>query len=480
MAKSVRRTGKRRVTKRTPKVARVKSKKAFRTYREAMKYLFAQTDYEKQERLRYNVTTFNLARMEKLLSLLGNPHKKIPTVHIAGTKGKGSTATMLARMLESNGYKVGLYTSPHVVHLHERIAVNSRMITDSQMFGLMNRVYAPVEKMSKTDAPTFFEIMTALAFLHFVDSKVDLAIIETGLGGRLDSTNVIKPEVIGITSLSIDHQHQLGSNLDSIAREKAGIFKRGVPVVTVEQEPEALRVLKSEAVAAKAPLSITGRDIDFSYRFETSREHGPHTRICLTTKTSKFEHLRVPLHGKHQAINCGLALAMLDKLKASGYEIDNDKAAEGLKEVSLLGRMEMICHDPRIMIDGAHNAASIRALVHAIGQNIPYDSMVIIFGCNSDKDVAGMLAELQYGADKVIFTRSDSAKAVPPQDLADIYTEICGKMCQTASSLGEALQLARSAVGQEDLICITGSFYLIGQAKMRFQPTGKRRQKVTV
>jgi dihydrofolate synthase/folylpolyglutamate synthase len=480
MAKSVRSTGKRRVKKRTPKVAKVKSKKAFRTYKEAMKYLFAQTDYEKQERLRYNVTTFNLERMEKLLSLLGNPHKKIPTVHIAGTKGKGSTATMLARMLESNGYKVGLYTSPHVVHLHERIAVNSKMISDSQMFGLLNRVYAPVEKMSKTDAPTFFEIMTALAFLHFVDSKVDLAIIETGLGGRLDSTNVIKPEVIGITSLSVDHQNQLGSNLDSIAKEKAGVFKRGVPVVTVEQEPEALRVLKSEAVAAKAPLSITGKDIDFSYRFETSREHGPHTRICLTTKTSKFEHLRVPLHGKHQAINCGLALAMLDKLKASGYEIDNHKAAEGLKEVSLLGRMEMICHDPRIMIDAAHNAASIRALVHAIGQNIPYDSMVIIFGCNSDKDVAGMLVELQYGADKVIFTRSDSAKAMSPQDLADMYTEICGKMCQTASSLGEALQLARSAVGQEDLICITGSFYLIGQAKMRFQPTAKRSRKVTV
>jgi dihydrofolate synthase/folylpolyglutamate synthase len=479
MAKSVKRTGKRRVTKRTPKVTKVKSKKAFRTYKEAMKYLFAQTDYEKQERLRYNVTTFNLKRMEKLLSLLGNPHKKVPTVHIAGTKGKGSTATMLAKMLESNGYKVGLYTSPHVVHLHERIAVNSRMISDSQMFGLLNRVHAPVTKMSKTDAPTFFEIMTALAFMHFVDSDVDVAVIETGLGGRLDSTNVIKPEVVGITSLSIDHQNQLGSTIDSIAKEKAGIFKRGVPAVTVQQAPEALRVLKSKALAVKAPLSITGKDIDFSYRFETSREHGPHTRICLTTKTSKFEHLRVPLHGKHQAINCGLALAMLDKLKASGYEIDNDKAAAGLKEVSLAGRMEMICHDPRIMIDAAHNAASIRALVHAIGQNVPYDSMVIIFGCNSDKDVAGMLAQLQYGADKVIFTRSNSAKAMSPQDLSDMYTEICGKMCQAASSLGEALQLARSAVCQEDLICITGSFYLIGQAKMRFQGGAKSRSKVT-
>jgi len=160
---------------------------------------------------------------------------------------------------------------------------------------------------------------------------------------------------------------------------------------------------------------------------------------------------------------------MLDKLKASGYEIDNEKATKGLHSVSLTGRMEMICDDPRIMIDAAHNAASIQALIHAIGQNIPYDSMVVIFGCNNDKDVKGMLHKLQYGADKVVFTRSNSAKAMSPEDLTDMYTEMCGKMCQTASSLGEALQLAKSAVSKEDLICITGSFYLIGEAKIRFQ-----------
>jgi len=470
MAKSTKTTGKKRNRKTLSKVAKVKGKQVFSSYERAIDYLFERTDYEKQERLRYNVTTFNLDRMEKLLSLLGNPHKKIHTVHIAGTKGKGSTATMLAKMLEANGYKVGLYTSPHVVHLHERIVVNSQMISDSEMRGLLNRLYAPVEKLSKTDPPTFFEIMTALAFMYFVDKSVDIAVIETGLGGRLDSTNVIKPEVVGITNLSIDHPHQLGDTIDSIAKEKAGVFKRGVPVITVQQEPAAMRVLKSQANAVKAPLSVTGSDIDFSHRFETSREHGPHTRICLTTPTSKFEHLRVPLHGKHQAINCGLALAMLDKLKSSGYKIDNEKATEGLHKVSLAGRMEMICDDPRIMIDAAHNAASIRALIYAIGQNIPYDSMVVIFGCNNDKDVRGMLLELQYGADKVVFTRSNSAKAMSPQDLADIYAEICGKMYQTAASLGEALRLAKSAVSKEDLICITGSFYLIGQAKMRFQP----------
>jgi dihydrofolate synthase/folylpolyglutamate synthase len=374
-------------------------------------------------------------------------------------------------MLEANHYKVGLYTSPHVVHLHERITVNSRMISEPEMLGLMNRVYAPVEKVSKTDSLTFFEIMTALAFMHFLDKAIDIGVIETGMGGRLDSTNVIKPKVVGITSLSLDHMNQLGNTIDSIAREKAGVFKTGVPVVTVQQEPAAMQVLKSHANAVKAPFSVTGVDIDFSHRFETSREHGPHTRICLTTPTSKFEHLRVPLHGRHQAINCGLALAMLDKLKSAGYSIDNEKAIDGLNKVSLSGRMEMICDDPRIMIDGAHNAASIQALMQAIGQHIPYDSMVVIFGCNNDKDIKGMLHNLQYGADKVIFTRSNSVKAMSPQILTDMYAEMSGKMCQAADNLGEALQVAKSAITKEDLICITGSFYLIGQAKMRFQPT---------
>jgi len=474
MAKTVKTSG--RKNKKAPagksssKVVPVKSNTPFRTYKQAISYLYDRTDYEQQTSLRYNTTTFNLSRMQRLMSLLGNPHKKIPTVHIAGTKGKGSTATMLAKMLEANSYDVGLYTSPHVVSLHERIMVNSEMISESQMLGLLNRLYAPVEKLSKKERPTFFEIMTAMAFMHFADVGVDIAIIETGMGGRLDSTNVIKPKVVGITSLSIDHQQQLGDTLGSIAKEKAGVFKRGVPAVTVQQHPEAMGVLKAEALAAKAPLTVTGsKEIDFSYRFETSREHGPHTRICFTTATSKFEHLRVPLLGKHQAINCGLALAMLDKLKASGYEIDNDKAMEGLEQVKLSGRMEMICDDPRIMIDAAHNAESIRELIHAIGQNIPYDSMVVIFGCNADKDVTGMLHELQYGADKVIFTRSSSAKAISPDDLGEIYSELTGKMYQSAMSLGEALRLARSAVGREDLILITGSFYLIGQAKRRFQ-----------
>src|SRR5512133_248771 len=210
MAKTTRTTGKKQANKDSSKVAPVKAKRAFRTYQEALAYLLDRTDYEKEERVRYNVTTFSLERMEKLLSLLGDPHTQISTVHIAGTKGKGSTATMLARMLEANGYTVGLYTSPHLVHLHERITINSEMITEAEMLALMNRLYGPIEKLAKENPPTFFEIMTALAFAYFADRQIDIGVIETGLGGRLDSTNVIQPKVVGITSLSIDHKAQLG------------------------------------------------------------------------------------------------------------------------------------------------------------------------------------------------------------------------------------------------------------------------------
>jgi dihydrofolate synthase/folylpolyglutamate synthase len=458
-------------TKKKSSVSKLKQKTAFRTYEQAIRYLFDKTDYEKQRTLRYNVTTFDLSRMEKLLKDLGNPHNKVPTVHIAGTKGKGSTATMLARMIEANDYSVGLYTSPHVTTLHERITIDSELITNKEMLKLINRAYSTIEKLIKQDnAPTFFEIITALAFMHFADKDVDVAIIETGLGGRLDSTNVIKPEVIGITNISIDHQNLLGNTIDLIAKEKAGVMKKGIPVITVPQDNAAMRVLKKHALKVKAPLRVTGRDIDFSSRFESSREHGPHTRICMTTEQSNFEHLRVPLPGEHQAVNCGLALAMLDTLKVKGYEIDDQKAADGLSTVSMEGRMEIICEDPRVLVDTAHNAASIRALIQAIGQHVPYDSMVIVFGCNGDKDVRGMLEQLQYGADKVIFTRSNSPKAVYPQDLADMYTEICGKMCQTAMTLRSAIKIASNAVSRGDLICVTGSFYLVGQAKEQLQP----------
>ena len=417
MARIVTKTRKKQGKGRASKLAAVVSRKPFKTYDEAIKYLFNRTNYEQEKHLRYNVDTFNLKRMEHLLSLVGNPHTKIDTVHIAGTKGKGSTATMLAKMIEANGYKVGLYTSPHVVDLHERIMVNSEMITRTAMLGLLNRIYKAVENVSKTSNPTFFEIMTAIAFMHFADTKADVAVIETGLGGRLDSTNVIKPKVVGITNLSFDHQKQLGSTIEEIAKEKAGIFKPGVPIVTVQQDPNAMRVLKAQAAAVKAPFSVTGVDIDFSHRFETSSEHGPHNRVCLTTPTSKFEHLRVPLHGIHQAINCGLALAMLDKLKGCGFDIDNDKTIAGLAKGQTARPNG---DDLRGPANPHRRCPQRRQHQGAYARDRPehplrFDDSNLRLQRGQGRK--GMLQELQFGADKVIFTRSNSAKAMSPDEL---------------------------------------------------------------
>jgi len=211
---------------------------------------------------------------------------------------------------------------------------------------------------------------------------------------------------------------------------------------------------------------FTGEDIEFSYRVESSRQDGCHTRICLTTPRSRFEHLPVPLLGEHQALNCGLALALLDELKNQGMEIDDAQAIEGLASVYLPGRMEIINEDPRVLVDGAHNAASMHALMRAIGQHIPYDSMVMVFGCAADKDIGGMMAEIATGADKVIFTEaSNNPRAAKAKDLADFYEEATGRVGQVTENLREAIRVAHSAVSREDLICICGSFCLVGEAK---------------
>ncbi|MFQ5462904.1 MAG: bifunctional folylpolyglutamate synthase/dihydrofolate synthase [Phycisphaerae bacterium] len=401
--------------------------------------------------------------MNRILGALGKPHKTFKSIHIAGTKGKGSTASMLAAMLSASGQKVGLYTSPHILDIRERIVVDGDMIPESAFTKVVGKIIGCLAK-ARVTKPTYFEILTAAAIQHFADQEVDIAVIEVGLGGRLDSTNVIQPEVAGITNISYDHIEQLGSDLESIAREKAGIMKRGVPVVSAPQTEKVRVVLREVADEVGAPIRFSDEDVQFSYRFEFSRSVGRHARICLTTENSRFEHLHVPLQGEHQAANCGLALTILDTIKGQGLEIDDHKAMVGLSNVKMAGRMQIISERPRILVDGAHNASSINALMRAIGQNVPYDSMIVIFACHKDKDISGMLRHLQLGADKMIFTRTDSPRAADPHELAASYTERCGKMAQVAESLEEAMTIAQSAHSREDIICITGSFYLVGDA----------------
>ncbi|MBI4717750.1 MAG: bifunctional folylpolyglutamate synthase/dihydrofolate synthase [Planctomycetes bacterium] len=406
--------------------------------------------------------------MNRILQALGNPHKAFKSAHIAGTKGKGSTATMLAEMLRGCDLQVGLYTSPHLLDVRERIAVNSEKISETDFARTVSAVAAAATK-AKVPDPTYFEVLTAAAFYHFANEGVEIAVVETGLGGRLDATNVVSPDVVGITSISYDHFAQLGRDLASIATEKAGIIKRGVPVISSPQRPNVKEVLVAAAATAKAPLRFSDEEVDFSYRFEFSRALGRHARICLTTATSRFEHLHVPLLGEHQAVNCGLSLGMLDVLKARGLPIDDQKAMAGLANVKLPGRMQMISDNPRILIDGAHNAASVDALVRAVGQNISYDSMVVVFGCARDKDVSGMVRRIQFGADKIIFTSIPSPRSADPAELAAEFSECSGKMAQVAPTLDDAMRIATSAITRDDLICITGSFYLIAEAMRKYQ-----------
>jgi len=442
--------------------------KAIRTFRAAMDYVNSLANFERRPINARRQPPFKLDRIQKMLAELGSPEKRFRCVHIAGTKGKGSTVAMLAGMLQGSGHKVGVYTSPHVMDIRERIAIGSTLISEHDFAKAIGKVAEAVQK-GNLEAPTYFEALTAAAFVYFADQRVDIAVIEAGLGGRLDSTNVVKPEVCGITSISYDHMAQLGNTLTAIAEEKAGIFKEGVPVVSAQQPKEVKRALKKAAEAAKVPLFFSGDDIEYTYRFESSRVAGPQARICISTATSHYEHLAVPMLGEHQAVNCGLAMGILDQLKAKGMRIDDEGAIAGLANVKLPGRMEQICTEPRVLVDGAHNAASIDALMRAIGQNVGYDSMVVIFGCCADKDIPGMLKHILLGADKVIFTPISSPRAADPADLAAAFAEITGgKTAQVAPTLGAAMEIAEKAVNREDLICITGSFYLVADAKRFF------------
>lgn len=415
-------------------------------------------------RVGYNATNFNLSRMQRLLSKLGNPHKQLHAVHVAGTKGKGSTCHMLDGMLRHAGLRVGLYTSPHLITIRERIRLNGDPISEGDFTRLIARVSEGVAKLQKSP-PTFFEIMTAAAILYFTQAEVDIAVIETGLGGRLDATNVLKPEVCAITNISFDHMAQLGSTLEAIAEEKAGIFKPGIPVIASPQAPAAKHVLEQQAAKVGCELRFVGEQLEYSYRFECSRAAGPHNRVCMSTKSSRFDHVQVPLLGEHQAINCGVALGVIDALRERGFNIPEQDAIDGLANVRVEGRLEMIRHAPRTIVDTAHNAASVAALMRAIGQNINYDSMVVIFGCSADKDIEGMLRELQFGADKVIFTSAGNPRSAEPRELLQRFAEISPKMAQVEERLEDAFQTATHCVTREDLICVTGSVFLVGKAK---------------
>ncbi|MCP4836186.1 MAG: bifunctional folylpolyglutamate synthase/dihydrofolate synthase [Phycisphaera sp.] len=446
-------------------------------YPGAVRWLFELNDVERQRVVKYDAEgDFKLDRMRNLLTALGDPQQQFRSVHVAGTNGKGSTVAMISAMLQRCGYAVGSFTSPHLTDVRERVSINGQMIARPEFTELMRKV---AEASVKTgEAPTFFEAMTAIGFLHFAEQAVDVALVEVGLGGRLDSTNVIVPVLGLITEIQHDHTRILGTDLASIATEKAGIMKPGVPVITREQEESVEGVLTTKAEEVGTTIRFVNREIEFSNRFCSTAELGPHNRVCLYTETSRLEHLPVPLPGEHQAFNCGLALAAVDHLKSIGFDCPEAIVTAGLGDTVIRGRMELVWERPRILVDGAHNPESLGALMRCVGAHVPYDSMVCVFGCGQDKDVESLLDRVSLGADKVIFTRaSGNPRACDPEDLRRRFMERSGKMCQTAGSVGDALELAARAVSRDDLICVTGSFYLVGEAVKHLEALRKSREE---
>jgi len=457
----------------------VRRRPAITGYAQAVRYLYDRTNVELMRVVRPDDSLFKLERMQKLLEQLGNPQDALTLVHVAGTVGKGSTVAMVASMLRGCGYTVGEFTSPHVMDVRERIMIDGKPISRSEFTELIANVASAAVKVDFE--PTFFELMTAAGLKRFADQAVDVAVIEVGLGGRLDCTNVITPMVSALTCIDFDHTNLLGKTLAEIAREKAGIMKPGVPAISCEQTEEVDAILRAEAERIGAPLRVVNKEIEFSYRFGAAPGQGPHTRVCLLTETSQFMHLPVPMAGEHQAMNCAVALAVIDVLRNQGFDLPEMKIHEGLAQTSLPGRMELVWDRPRILVDGAHNAASVGALMRSVGVHVPYDSMVCIFGCCQDKDIPAMLDKVALGADKVIFTRTrTNPRAADPDDLQKAFAERCGKMSQVAASLPEALDLAGRATGRDDLICITGSFYLVGEAKKHLAEVDRKRNHATV
>ena len=441
------------------------------TYQEALRYIYSLTNYEVTPAKAYAPGNFDLARMQALLSTLGSPESKFKSVHIAGTKGKGSTAAMLASILRHSDYRTGLYTSPHLHTFRERIQVDGTMISETAVADGIERIRPLAERLPRL---TTFEVMTALAFDYFSRQKVEIAVLEVGLGGRLDATNVVLPLVSIITSISFDHTAILGNTLGQIAGEKAGIIKPGVPAVVSPQAPEALAVIERAAQAHTSPLTLVSADLSYSVagmrcQVSTIGSNLDGQKLLWAcedrggTLPRRME-LTIPLVGRHQVTNAATALAATSVLQTCGLTITDTGVQAGLAEVQWPGRFEVLSREPTIVVDGAHNADSAHQLWQAIHDYYPHSDLRLIFGASNDKDVAGMFAELLPHAQSLVLTRSHNPRAADPVQLTELAQPYRIET-SIAPDLESAIRETQRRAGPSDLIVVTGSLFVVAEAR---------------
>ncbi|MHC4183610.1 MAG: bifunctional folylpolyglutamate synthase/dihydrofolate synthase [Planctomycetota bacterium] len=363
----------------------------FSTYEEAIEFLLQAVDYEKLTNYTYDVSNFNLKRMEKLLSAIGNPHKRGTYVHITGTKGKGSTAIMIASALKESGLKTGLFTSPHLVYLGERMKVNDEMIPQEMLMQLVNELKPYIERerfREITHSPTFFDTITAIALTYFERKKVDISVLEVGMGGRLDSTNVVLPQISIITPISYDHTNTLGHTLEKIAYEKSGIIKEGIPVVSSIQEHEAMSIISKTCKEKKARLRLVGRDILITDIKKARRDGFYGTECMISTWRNKYRNIFLPLIGQHQVENCATAIGALETLSENGaIKIDNEAVINALAKIKCPARIEVVSTKPLIILDTAHTVSSMKFLRESIKENFTFKRLILIIGLSADKDI---------------------------------------------------------------------------------------------
>lgn len=423
---------------------------------EAVEWLLGRINYERSPAGSFTAGDLKLERMERLLDLLGNPHRGLPAVHIAGTKGKGSTAAMVSSVLTAAGFRTALFTSPHLDRLEERMVVDGQQPSPEVFLELTRTVAAATAKLDAGPpglSPTCFELITAVAWLYFQQCHVDVAVLEVGLGGRLDSTNLCEPAVSLITSISLDHTAILGSTTPEIAREKAGIIRPNVPVISGVTDEAPRAVIEEVCRAAGAPLYELDRQI--------------HTTPTVSNPWNSYPDLSVPLPGQHQVRNAALAVTAIDILRQQGWNIPPEAVTTGLQSVSWPARIEILSRQPAVIVDTAHNAASIEALTRTLNEEFQPRRRTILLGVTRDKDIRGMLRGLEGYADRLILTNYlGNPRALPVERLAELTTEeLPGCEFTTAATPAAAWHLATSCLTEQDLLCVTGSLFIAAELR---------------